>query len=1161
MESENTATPSWLDRSLATVTPRLTLEMLLVIVILILTVVSRFYGIDHRVMAHDEVNHVVPAFDLYSGRGYSYDPVTHGPLQFHLLAFSFFLLGDSDLSARMPAALFSIATVAVVLFAFRRYLGRTGALIAGFLFLVSPYMLFYGRYTRNEVFIVLWGVLTIYSVLRYLEKGDKFSLYLLTITSALHFTDKATAFIFTAQILIFLAFVFVDRMLRHRWPTDGARTLFLVYVFVALLLLFGALGGAVWSASQPVPVTPTPAPEGVQGPLPSPTSAEAAPALFSTFGTVEIVLLIVLAAAAVVGVMAIVTLIANLGVRMIRTDRAFDMIVVLFTLVMPQLSPIVVKLMRANPLDYSPEGMWRTGLVIGVLALAAIVIGIWWRGGLWIKQAVIFYAIFIVLYSTFFTNGRGVFMGLVGSLGYWMSQQGVERGSQPYYYYALIQIPIYEYLAALGALLALYLGIRHNRLAQAPNLAPAYEPLPIPEQPEEPNLQERVEADSVNGEMPVEQPYGNRLPVLILLLYWSLFSLVSFSVAGEKMPWLTTHIAMPMLLASGWALGYVVDTTPWKKLANPEGLGTILLLPVFFASAAGFMGSVLGATPPFAGNTLEQLQATSAFLISALGMAGSAAGLLYLLRSWTAGNILRLLTLTFFGVLAVLTARTAYKAAYINQDNATEFLVYAHAPYGPKEILAQVEEISRRTTRGLDIEVAYDNDSLYPYWWYMRHYPNHRWFTDKPTRDLRTAPIIVAGEGNYAKLEPIVRNEYIQYEYLRMVWPMQDYWDLTWERVSNAFSDPRMREALWDIWLNRDYKLYAEVTGKKDLTLEDWQPSNRFRLYIRKDVLAQMWNYGAAPAASSEVEADPYEKKMLALAPDRMVVPLDTSGMFQAPRGVAVAADGSLYVADSRNHRIVHLNAQGEVLHTWGTFGQTVESQPAPPGGQFNEPWGVAVAPDGSVYVTDTWNHRVQKFSAEGNFLTMWGRFGQAETPDAFWGPRGIAVDKDGRVYVADTGNKRIAIFNGNGEFVTQFGSVGMDPGQFDEPVGVAVSATGWVYVADTWNQRIQAFAPTEDALSFLPIKQWEVSAWIGQSLENKPFISVDAQSNVYIPDPEGLRILQFDSEGQFVRGWGLATEGFEGLGIVNGVAADPAGGVWVSDSENNRLLHFSLPQ
>ena len=92
---------------------------------------------------------------------------------------------------------------------------------------------------------------------------------------------------------------------------------------------------------------------------------------------------------------------------------------------------------------------------------------------LWLQNAFVFYAIFTVFYTTFFTNGDGFFTGMVGSLGYWLSQQGVERGSQPRYYYALIQMPIYEFLAVLGTLLAVYFGVRYRRFARCPGIAPA----------------------------------------------------------------------------------------------------------------------------------------------------------------------------------------------------------------------------------------------------------------------------------------------------------------------------------------------------------------------------------------------------------------------------------------------------------------------------------------------------------------------------------------------------------------------------------------------------------------------------------------------------------------------------------------------------------------
>ena len=148
-QSETTSTHSWLDTPVFAKLPFLNIETFIVILVLLLALVSRFADLGLRVQAHDEINHVIPSYELAHGQGYRHDPVTHGPLQFHLIALSYTLFGSNDFTSRIPSAIFSIATVAVVLFGFRRYLGRVGSLIAGALFLISPYMLFYGRYTNG----------------------------------------------------------------------------------------------------------------------------------------------------------------------------------------------------------------------------------------------------------------------------------------------------------------------------------------------------------------------------------------------------------------------------------------------------------------------------------------------------------------------------------------------------------------------------------------------------------------------------------------------------------------------------------------------------------------------------------------------------------------------------------------------------------------------------------------------------------------------------------------------------------------------------------------------------------------------------------------------------------------------------------------------------
>ncbi len=108
-------------------------------------------------MSHDEINHVRPSWELSEGQGYRHDPVTHGPMQFHLMALAYTLFGDTDFNSRLPQALFSIATV-IFVWKYRRYLGRVGALFAAGMMLISPYMLYYGRYARNEAFVGLFAV-------------------------------------------------------------------------------------------------------------------------------------------------------------------------------------------------------------------------------------------------------------------------------------------------------------------------------------------------------------------------------------------------------------------------------------------------------------------------------------------------------------------------------------------------------------------------------------------------------------------------------------------------------------------------------------------------------------------------------------------------------------------------------------------------------------------------------------------------------------------------------------------------------------------------------------------------------------------------------------------------------------------------------------------
>jgi predicted membrane-bound mannosyltransferase len=1088
---------SWLDRSLPPFLTNINIEKVIFAIIIILAIVSRFYILGARVMSHDEVNHVRPSWELYTGQGYRHDPVTHGPMQFHLVALSYLLLGDNDFTSRLPAALFSIATV-MMMWKYRRYFGKIGALLAGLFMLISPYLLFYGRYTRNEAFVALWAVITIYAVLRYLEEGkDKFLLLLAGIFS-LQFATKETAFIYSAQILLFLLLLFLKRLYDKDWVDDSKKRPFLLGLIIGAILIILAAGLAIIGGKTPVSVDPA-----VTIPI-------VKPFIFSTLP------LILLGLALIDIVVSIIFLVRGLGFAEIRNERSFDLLILIGTFVLPQLTAFPIKLMGWDPLDYSSPALIRTGIFLAVFIGISAAIGIWWRSSTWLKSAVIFYGIYIFLYTTIFTNGQGFFTGIIGSLGYWLAQQEVQRGSQPMYYYALIQIPMYEFLPAVGSLLGIYYAIRLWVKKSA--------------------VETKMIPDSKEVDVQPEKRKLTPLFILTFLIFWVVSALLAYSYAGERMPWLTVHIAVPMILLAGYSFGLWVEKINWSQLLAKQGWLIITFLILMVVASARLFTAFMSPIPPFSGNGLDQLSATTAFVFAVLFFIGSAGGLIYIISRWKEFQYGKLFGAIVLVGLIGLTARAAYRANYINYDTAKEYLVYAHAARGPKDILAQVEEISERIAGGKNLKIAYDNHSLYPYWWYFRDFPNLDYFGEQPSKTLRDDPIVLVGNPNYDKVDPILNKGFYKFEYLRLWWPNQDYYELSPQRVWNAITDPKIRAGIFDIWLNRDYKLYAEATGSSTMTIETWEPAERIRLYINKNIASQIWDLGLAPAAAVE-EVDPYAEVKVDLQPDLVIGgPGKDPGLFDAPRGLAVAADGSLFVADSRNNRIQHLRADGSVIGMWGSF---------------------AVGPDGSVYVTDTWNHRVEKFDASGNFITMWGYFGQAEKPEAFWGPRGIYVDVNNRVFVADTGNKRIVVFDANGAFITQFGTYGLESGQFDEPVGVWGDKNGNIYVADTWNQRIQVFAPDATGTNYGVSLSWDVSAWNGQSLDNKPFLTVDGEGHIFAVDPEGYRILEFASDGTIFRTWGDYSLDTDGFGLASGVAVDPQGNIWVSDGANMRLLHF----
>ncbi len=138
-------------------------------------------------------------------------------------------------------------------------------------------------------------------------------------------------------------------------------------------------------------------------------------------------------------------------------------------------------------------------------------------------------------------------------------------------------------------------------------------------------------------------------------------------------------------------------------------------------------------------------------------------------------------------------------------------------------------------------------------------------------------------------------------------------------------------------------------------------------------------------------------------------------GIFNNAHGIHMEADEYLYLADSGDHTVRKFTLYGKLLMTLGT-----ENQPSADGDPFNKPTDVAVSSSGEIYVSDGYgNFRAHKYSSDGELLLSWGKEG--EEIGQFALPHGIFVDRNDRVYVADRENHRIQIFTPQAEFITQW--------------------------------------------------------------------------------------------------------------------------------------------
>lgn len=328
--------------------------------------------------------------------------------------------------------------------------------------------------------------------------------------------------------------------------------------------------------------------------------------------------------------------------------------------------------------------------------------------------------------------------------------------------------------------------------------------------------------------------------------------------------------------------------------------------------------------------------------------------------------------------------------------------------------------------------------------------------------------------------------------------------------------------------------------------------------------------------------------------------------LLDSPEGVAVGASGNVYLADTDNHRVRRIDGSGTIT----TFAGNGTAGFSGDGGQatvamLNRPTGVAVDAAGRVYIADSNNNRIRRVGTDGVISTFAGTGGGGYSEDGgpataaqLMNPYGVAVAPDGRVYIADDGNNRVRRVANDGTISTVAGSgtpgFSGDGGpataaSLNHVTGVAVDAEGILYIVDYFNQRVRRVAidgtittfagsGTELAVAvgdYIPGPDELVGGYSGDGgpatsarLNHPNGVAVDSQGNVYIAEHGNARIRRVDPTGvitTFAGGNGYGTSGDGGRAVdaglhgPQGVAVLGDTLVYIADQFGHRIRQVYL--
>ncbi|MEO8681643.1 MAG: 6-bladed beta-propeller [Vicinamibacterales bacterium] len=266
--------------------------------------------------------------------------------------------------------------------------------------------------------------------------------------------------------------------------------------------------------------------------------------------------------------------------------------------------------------------------------------------------------------------------------------------------------------------------------------------------------------------------------------------------------------------------------------------------------------------------------------------------------------------------------------------------------------------------------------------------------------------------------------------------------------------------------------------------------------------------------------------------------PSNLSNSLLKPYGIAVAPSGKLYVSDTAARRVFAFERDRKTVAFVGE-GRT---------GRLTKPVGVAVDSRDVVYVADATLKRVFGYGVNGELSIAIGHEGELVAPS------GLAIDRAAdRLYVADAGKHEVLCYSAkDGALIRVIGKRGGEAGEFNFPTNLSVDAQGRLYVADTLNFRIQVFDRDGKFVRMFG----ELGDSPGQ-LNRPKGVAVDSEGHIYVADSSFNNFQVFDEEGRLLLFVGQGGSQAGEFSLPAGLYIDDQDRIYVADQGNSRIQVF----